>query len=85
MPEISRFYGIVITINFDDHLPPHFHARYGEHRATIGFDGTTLAGLLPPRALQLVRAWSDQHRDELVTDWELARAFQPLVPIAPLD
>jgi hypothetical protein len=85
MPEISRFYGIVITLNFDDHLPAHFHARYGEHRATIGFDGAVLAGHLPPRALQLVRAWSAEHHEELVDDWELARASRPLVPIAPLD
>ena len=71
MPEISRFYGIVITINFDDHLPPHFHARYGEFRAAIRFDGEILDGRLPARALGLV--------------WALARALQPLVPIAPLD
>jgi hypothetical protein len=85
VPEISRFYGIVITINFDDHRPPHFHARYGDQRASVGFDGTVLAGGLPARALILVRTWSRLHRDELMADWARARALQPLVPIAPLD
>jgi len=85
MPEVSRFYGIIITINFDDHQPPHFHARYGEHRAALGMDGTVLAGGLPARALLLVRTWSGQHLDELMADWELARALRPLAPIAPLD
>jgi hypothetical protein len=85
MPEVSRFYGIIITINFDDHQPPHFHARYGEHRAAIGFDGSVLAGRLPARAILMVRLWTGQHRDELVADWERAKTLQPLVPIAPLD
>ena len=85
MPEISRFYGIVITINFNDHLPPHFHARYGEFRATIRFDGEILDGRLPSRALGLIRAWAWQHQGELMLDWTLARTLQPLVPIAPLD
>ena len=85
MPEVSRFYGIVITINFDDHLPPHFHARYGDHRAAIGLEGTVYAGHLPARALRLVRAWGVQHGDELLADWERARDRRPLVPIAPLD
>jgi hypothetical protein len=51
MPEISRFYGIIITINYDDHLPPHFHARYGDDRAAIKINGEVLAGSLPRRAL----------------------------------
>jgi hypothetical protein len=85
MPEISRFYGIVITLNYNDHSPPHFHARYGEDQATMTVDGRVLAGRLPPRALALVRTWAIDHRSELLADWELARAQLPLVPIAPLD
>ena len=85
MPEISRFYGIVITVNFDDHLPPHFHARYGEFRASIKLDGAVLDGRLPSRALGLVRLWAKEHQDELALDWTLARTLQPLLPIAPLD
>ena len=85
MPEISRFYGIVITINFNEHLPPHFHARYGGERAAFLMSGATLAGSLPPRALTLVRDWAAQHRAELEDDWERAQLGRPLVPIPPLD
>jgi len=85
MPELSRFYGIVVTLNYDDHAPPHFHARYGDRRASIGFDGVVIAGSLPPRALLLVRSWAAGHAAELQRDWDRARAQLPLVPIAPLD
>lgn len=85
MPEISRFYGIVITINFNEHMPPHFHARYGDDRAAIEIGGVVLAGSLPRRALGLVRDWASQHRGALLRDWELARNSQPLDPIAPLE
>lgn len=85
VPEVSRFYGIVITINYDDHPPPHFHARYGEDRASITMQGMLLAGSLPPRTLALVRAWAELHRGELMDDWELARNQSPLEPIAPLE
>ena len=85
MPEVSRFYGITITINYADHLPPHFHARYADDRAAISVDGEVLAGSLPRRALALVRDWAGQHRAELLRDWELARAGEMLDAIAPLD
>jgi len=49
MPEVSRFYGIVITINYNDHAPPHFHARYGGHQVVLAIGGGILAGWLPPR------------------------------------
>ena len=85
MPEVSLFYGIVITINYNEHLPPHFHARYGEDRAAINLEGAVLAGSLPRRALALVRTWASLHRAELLRDWDLAKVSQPLNPIAPLD
>ena len=85
MPEISRFYGIVITLNYNDHAPPHFHARYGDRQAVIAVGGAVLAGALPPRAMTLVLQWAEAHRAELLDDWERARAQLPLVPIAPLD
>ncbi len=85
MPEVSRFYGIVITFNYVDHLPPHFHARYGDDRATVSLDGDLLSGALSRRAFALVREWARIHRVELTIDWELARRGEPLVPIAPLD
>jgi hypothetical protein len=85
MPEVSRFYGIVITLNFNDHAPPHFHARYGDEAAAVRIDGVVLAGSLPARALSLVRAWAAQHEAELTWNWERARRQEPLLPIAPLD
>jgi hypothetical protein len=63
VPEISRFFGIVIAMFYGDHLPPHFHARYGEHRAIIEIEsGTVLTGRLPPRVLGLVTEWAAKHQ-----------------------
>ncbi len=86
MPEISRFFGIVIRMFYSDHEPPHFHASYAEDEALIEID--TLAiyrGDLPRRALALVLEWAALHRDELRRDWQLARAGQPPQAIAPLE
>jgi hypothetical protein len=47
MPEVSHFYGIVITLNDNDHAPPHFHAPYAGESAVITVDGIVLAGSLP--------------------------------------
>ncbi len=86
MPEISRFFGIVIKMFYDDHIPPHFHAEYGDHRALIGIRTLSVfAGHLPPRALGLVIEWATLHRQELLSDWERARAKQELHKIPPLE
>jgi len=85
MPEISRFFGIIIAMFFDDHNPPHFHARYGNDNAVIKIpDLTVLEGYLQPRALGLVMEWAVIHRDELLSDWELAKNKKPLFPVEPL-
>ena len=85
MPEISRFFGIVITMYYDEHNPPHFHARYGSDRAAIEIDSLRLReGRLPPRALGLVVEWASEHQDELMANWEAARLDTPLSRIAPL-
>lgn len=86
MPELSRFYGIVIRMYFDDHPPPHFHAEYGSFEALI--DIRTLAfvrGKLPPRARGLVTEWAALHQDELMEQWVRARSLEPLGKIAPLE
>jgi len=86
MPEISRFFGIVVAMFYSDHAPPHFHVRYAEYRGVIAIDPPALvAGRLPPRALGLVMEWASLHREELLEDWERARAEQPLVPVPPLE
>lgn len=85
VPRLSAFYGIVIAMYFDDHPPPHFHARYGEHEAQVAIaSGEILNWSLPRRAHALVRDWAELRRAELEADWELARLERPLVSIEPL-
>jgi hypothetical protein len=85
MPEISRFYGIVITMYLNDHLPPHFHARYRGREAVIGINEPALvAGSIAPRALALVIEWASARRPELLEDWDRARAGRALRTIEPL-
>lgn len=85
MPEISRFYGIIIAIYYNEHNPPHFHAKYGEYVAEIEIKTLQiLKGELPPRAKALVLEWADNHRTELMMDWELAEKRLELKKIEPL-
>ncbi len=85
MPEISRFFGIIIAMYYDDHNPPHFHARYGEYEAVIRIDDfAVLEGGLPPRALGLVMEWAEINRKEIKSDWKLARENKPLLRIDAL-
>lgn len=85
MPEISRFFGIVIYMFYNEHVPPHFHAKYAEHEAIIGIETlSVLSGSLPPRALGLVMEWASIHQVELRADWDKAIKQQPLQKITPL-
>jgi len=86
MPEISRFFGIIIRMFYNDHEPAHFHALYGEDEALIEVETlAVLRGTLPRRALALVLEWAVLHRTELRQDWQRARAGEALAPIEPLD
>ncbi|MGI9211536.1 MAG: DUF4160 domain-containing protein [Methylococcaceae bacterium] len=86
MPEISRFFGIVIAMYFNEHNPPHFHARYGNDKAEIDIQTlSVLAGRLPPRAMGLVIEWASRHQAELMDDWFLARDQAELRKIEPLE
>ncbi|VFM97954.1 MAG: protein of unknown function (DUF4160) [Candidatus Kentron sp. G] len=88
MPTISMFYGILILMRFYDdkkHNLPHIHAEYGEHRASIAIDdGSVLSGNLPPSKMKLVQAWIEIHREDLLVDWKLALAGEPVFKIEPL-
>ena len=66
MPEISKFYGIIIYMYIDDHNPPHFHVWYDDYEAEITIKDGVVTGSLPRRALRLVYEWLDLHRDELM-------------------
>lgn len=86
MPELSRFYGVQIKMYYDDHNPPHFHARYGGDEALIAIDTLeVIAGTLPSRALGLVYEWAGQHRAELKDAWSRAKNLEPIGTIAPLE
>ena len=85
MPEISRFFGISIKMFFGDHLPPHFHAEYGEFKVQIDIRALVIIeGELPPRALGMVVEWASQHQNELLELWDLASKNQSLHRIEPL-
>ncbi len=85
MPEICRFYGIIIAMFYDDHNPPYFHARYGKDGAAIEINSLrVLEGQIPPRALGLVMEWASQHQKELQNDWELAKKNRQPKKISPL-
>ena len=74
MPTISRFMWIVIAMFFDDHGPPHFHARHAEGNAKVRVDTVeVIESSLPRRQLRLVLAWAELHQDELLENWRLAR------------
>lgn len=86
MPEISRFYGIIIRMFYNDHNPPHFHAIYQEYEAVLDIKTLEiLEGHLPKRAMSLVIEWAIEHRKELILNWEKARNHETLDRIEPLD
>jgi len=85
MPTLSMFYGIIIQMFWDDHAPPHFHALYAEHEALIDIRTLdVIGGQLPRRAMVLVLEWAQDHRAELLKDWELCARKQPPNKIDPL-
>ncbi len=85
MPEISLFAGIRITMFYEDHNPPHFHAEYADYKAMIDIQrGCVFRGALPARQLKYVLAWTEIHQDELMQNWMLSKDAKPLLKIAPL-
>ena len=71
MPEICRFYGIIITMYFQDHFPAHFHINYGEYNAVVAIeDLRLLKGGLPPKAISLVMEWAVLYKEELLNAWD---------------
>jgi len=85
LPTISMFYGIIIQMFWDEHAPPHFHAAYGEYKATVDIRALQIiVGRLPRRATQLVLDWAELHQDELLEDWDLCMTKQQPKEISPL-
>lgn len=86
MPEICRFFGIVITLNYNDHPPAHFHVRYGDQKAIVAIETLTLLqGRVSPRVFGLVMEWAAQHQNELLENWQRARRQEMLLRIEPLE
>ena len=84
MPELSRFYGIVVFMNYNDHEPPHFHARYQEQEITMEIPTGVVQGKMSKRRLRLVQEWFKEHQAELMENWKRARKRQAFRKIAPL-
>jgi hypothetical protein len=85
MPVISEFYGIKIYMFWNEHMPPHFHAEYGENKILVDIqNGTVIKGVFPFKQLKLVLAWCEIHKEELLANWENASEHQELLRINPL-
>ncbi|MBK9109668.1 MAG: DUF4160 domain-containing protein [Saprospiraceae bacterium] len=70
MPEISRFYGLVIMMFFNEHNPPHFHVTYGNYKAIVDINDEVIIGFMPKRALKILFEWMEIHKEELILNWE---------------
>ena len=84
MPQISFFYGIIILMNFSDHVPAHFHAWYNEYKVIVTISDGIVKGEMPARALKMILEWLELHREELLSNWEKAQKGTPLDKIEPL-
>ena len=86
MPEVSRFYGIVVRMFYDEHAPPHFHVYYQDSTAAVRIDTLmVMRGELPRRALSLITEWALAHRQELRQNWSRAECGEALSAIPPLE
>ena len=84
MPQISKFFGIIIYIRFLDHNPPHFHAEYQDDKVTIEIENGKVRGVMSERALRLVLEWLEIHRDEIKDAWNRAANGEAPGTIEPL-
>ncbi len=85
MPEISRFYGIIIYMYMNEHQPPHFHVWYNDYKAIITIEDGVVTGSFPRRALKLVYEWLDLHKVELMDNWKRMEQKDELLNIEPLN
>lgn len=85
MPEISRFLGIIIYMIYNDHVPPHFHAKYGEYKITVEIETGIVEGKFPRRALNAVLEWYQIYKEMLSENWNLSLQHIELKKIPPLE
>ncbi|NER97325.1 MAG: DUF4160 domain-containing protein [Symploca sp. SIO1B1] len=86
MPVVSQFYGILIRMFYNDHVPPHVHAVYGEYELIVTISPITiLQGKAPNRVRSMVLEWTALHQQELSDNWNRCRQGEPLLRIEPLE
>ncbi len=85
MPIICKFFGISIYMYWKDHVPPHFHAKYGDEEITVEIQSGKINGSMSKRAIRMIHEWTELHKDELLKDWELSEQKDALFPIKPLE
>ncbi|MBU2505039.1 MAG: DUF4160 domain-containing protein [Candidatus Omnitrophota bacterium] len=86
MPIISKFFGIVVRMFYDEHNPPHIHVEYQNKKGVFDLSGNILRGKLDSKtATKLTREWIDIHVSDLQEDWELAKSGKEIKPIIPLN
>ena len=85
MPAVSRFYGIIIYFYWQEHAPPHFHAKYNGREISVEIESGKVVGSIPKRAMGMVETWRKLHVEELMKDWKKAEDRKKLDPIDPLD
>ncbi len=85
MPIISRFFGIIISMYWRDHAPPHFHAKYGDDEIIVQIESGAITGRMATRAIFMVQEWRELHKDELMQNWRLAEQKTALKRIEPLE
>jgi len=85
MPELSRFLGIIIFMNFNDHNPPHYHANYGNFQIIVEIKSGIVEGKFPKRALNLVLEWYEIHKEELIDNWNSLIETGEYNKISPLE
>jgi len=85
MPTISMFYGIIIAMYYNDHNPPHIHAKYNEYEATIEIKTFKITGKLPANAKKLLKKWIKKNNNALLENWNLAKDGLPLKNVPPIE
>ncbi len=84
MPEISRFFGIILFLYWKDHNPPHVHFSFGEYQCNIGVIDRIVDGQAPAKVVAMVNKWLDLHEPEVLSLWEKAQRGEPIGKIEPL-
>ena len=84
MPEISRFYGIIIYMYYNEHNPPHFHFSFGEYKGVMYIKTGIIEGKIPAKVIKKIIAWAEIHEKNLLKTWDLLQEGKRITRIKPL-